>query len=472
MVDVTRDTAFDPPHGDAGTPPFESPARRIAAFALIALPALALPLAAQTPATPAKPAKSSKPAGDTPDAMVDRWFTADGRTEDGRADRAALLAEMDAAVGPLAPGDVVEWSKKVLARAKLGTRLDKSSGEHWLWPEDKRGKYVLGGELKRPRGLYVGLHDIGHPDKGGLTDSGTAAWACTGTAPYLTNLKWLGLFPQAPTAGPSCWTDPGSEDFVVELIDDALRTWDIDRDRVAMGGFGAGGRGAWMLGAHHADVLSALAPSSGGPDAVNSPDGQPSDIVPGVLPNLRNVHLFVLQISDDPQWASPSNVAALAALDPGRQRWGGYDVHSEGLTRLRDDEPKGGKQAWYELLASKAREARPTRLVWQPVAGAPRQFGWLDWPTPVPGALVQADATSHANLVQVTCDKPAGDLAVLLDSRLVDTSREVAIELNGMEVFRGVPVARLSTLVFTCARGDPELMFACRVPLAPPAPAK
>jgi hypothetical protein len=56
---------------------------------------------------------------------------------------------------------------------------------------------------------------------------------------------------------------------------------------------------------------------------------------------------------------------------------------------------------------------------------------------------------------------------VLLDERLLDISREVAVELNGKAVRRVVPEARLSTLLLTGARGDPELMYACRIPVAP-----
>jgi hypothetical protein len=54
---------------------------------------------------------------------------------------------------------------------------------------------------------------------------------------------------------------------------------------------------------------------------------------------------------------------------------------------------------------------------------------------------------------------------VLLDERLLDVAKEVVVELNGKEAWRGVPQARLSTLLLTGARGDSELMFACRVPV-------
>jgi hypothetical protein len=68
--------------------------------------------------------------------------------------------------------------------------------------------------------------------------------------------------------------------------------------------------------------------------------------------------------------------------------------------------------------------------------------------------------------VRLTCDKPAKGLHVLLDERLLDVGKQVVIELEGEETRRVLPEARLSTLLLSGARGDPELMYAYRVPVA------
>lgn len=431
----------------------ESSARRL--LSLVVLLALAAPLAAQS---------AKKP--DPPDALVERYVSADERTDAGRAERGRLLAALDAAGGPLAPEDVAGWSKTLLARWKQGRKLEKSSGEHWFWPDSKRGKYVIGGETKKPRGLYVGLHTA-DLDGSVMGASGGAALVATSSGPYVDKLKWLGLFPQVLAPGEHAWTENGTGELVLELIDDALRTWDIDRDHVVMGGFALGGTGTWMLGAQHADVFAALAPASGVLPTVDGADGKPADIAAGLLPNLRNLPLFVTQISDDAKFPPETTRLALQRLADARARWGGFDVQSWEVDARHDDATPGGRQALYDRFKDKPRDPRPTTIVWQPTQAWPRQFGWLWWEAPVPGALVQAELLPKENKVRVSCDQEAAGLCVLLDARLLDLTKNVVVELNGAETFCGVPEARLSTLALTGVRGDPQLLYACRVPVAP-----
>src|SRR5262245_33147512 len=91
------------------------------AVVVAVLLALALLSAAQ------KVAKS-----DALESLVARWFAADSRSPAGAAERAQIQAQLDTLIGVLGPKEVAEWSKKVLAHAAQGTKLEKSAGEHWL----------------------------------------------------------------------------------------------------------------------------------------------------------------------------------------------------------------------------------------------------------------------------------------------------------------------------------------------------
>ena len=102
------------------------------------------------------------------------------------------------------------------------------------------------------------------------------------------------IAPQALEATEHGWTDSGTEEFVLDLVDGALRTWKIDPDRVYFVGHSMGGYGSWTLGAHHADRVAAVAPSAGAPTPIlDRATNKPVDIVEGVIPSLRSVFVSV-----------------------------------------------------------------------------------------------------------------------------------------------------------------------------------
>ncbi len=398
--------------------------------------------------------------------LVAAFLSADDKTAAGHTERVAVLAKL-ATLPPLDKAQLAAWQQKIAKLHGKGRTLEKE-GDQWFWPEDKkkgtqnRGRYVIGGETKKPKGLAITMH-------GGGLGSGDAGPAAEAYGPALTKLGLLMVAPQVLEATEYGWTDAGTEQFVIDLVDAALRTWKLDPDRVFFVGHSMGGYGSWTLGAHHADRVAAIAPSAGAPTPIRgSANGPIIDIVEGVIPSLRNVFVSIYQSLDDPQVPPAPNQFAAQALAAAAIRWGGFPHVYWEVDGRGHDEPPGGYEAQLTKVVLHTRTAVPDQLVWQPVLPWKRQFHWLYWETPKPKALITADLDRVQNCVKLTCDKMTEGLYVLLDARVLDLSKEVLVTMNGAETFRGKVVPELGTLLLTSDHPDPKLQFVAKVPAFAP----
>lgn len=419
------------------------------------LPLFCLLLGAAVSAQKPMPAKDQE-------LLVAQFLAADDRTAAGHAERTTVLRKL-AAVPPLDKAQLAAWQGKLAKLQAKGRTLEKE-GDQWFWPGDKkkgtqgRGRYIVGGETKKPKGLAIAMH-------GGGLGSGDAGPAAASYGPALTKLGMLMVAPQVLEATECGWTDSGSEEFVLDLVDAALRTWKLDPDRIYFVGHSMGGYGSWTLGAHHADRIAAIAPSAGAPTPIRSgPVGPIIDVVEGVVPSLRNVFVSVYQSLDDPQVPPGPNQFAVRALGEAAKKWGGFEHTYWEVDGRGHGEPPGGYEPQLEKVFARTRSVVPERVVWQPVLPWKRQFYWLYWDAPKQNAIVVADLDRKTNRVAITCDQPTDGLYVLLDARLVDLGKEVVVTVNGTETFRGKAAMDLGTLLLTSDHPDPKLQFAARVP--------
>ncbi len=382
---------------------------------------------------------------------------------DHRATRTQLDADLIVRGLELIPlrsaAEEKRWTSQCLKLWSKGPKLEKKSGRHFLWEQpEERGLFIVGGESRNPKALLIAMH-------GGGKGSGDA-WSAHGAYQSPAGkLDWLMICPEVLEKTEHGWTDAGTEEFVLELVERALRTWRIDHDRVYFSGHSMGGYGTWTLGAHHADRVAGLAASAGAPSPVFGNGGEVIDIQAGVIPNLRNVPLVVYQSDDDPNVPPAANRGAARKLKEAQERWGGFPHEYWEESGRGHDLPPGGMGALLAKIAENERDPRPAKVVWQPALRWKRQFYWLWWRAPNLAGLVEAEADRAQNEVRVTCNVAAEGLEVLLDERLVDVAQEVTVFLNGTEVFRGIPAADLGTLAKTALHGDPELVFARRVRL-------
>lgn len=390
--------------------------------------------------------------------LVEELFELREYEADERARTDAIVARL-ALLEPLDAKAEKDWRKELEKLWEDGPKLPKKGGEHHLF-EDDRGRFFVDGRTRKPAGLLLGMH-------GGGQGSGDAMNSRSAYASAAGSLKLAAIFPEVLVKTEHGWTDSGTEEFVVELVERARRTFDVPPDKVFFSGHSMGGYGSWTLGGHHADLVAAIAPSAGAPTLVRDYDENIIGVVEGVIPNLRNVPIRVYQSGDDLNVPPIANDTAVEELAKADERWGGYDYEYWRVEGRGHDLPPGGTKALLEKVIDFERDPHPERVVWQPTLAWKRSFYWLWWDEPRPNAIVDARLDREANTIAVEVDGDASGLAVQLSAGVVDLDRELVVSLNGSEVFRGAVATSLAVLASTARTGDPGRTFVARIPLVP-----
>lgn len=101
--------------------------------------------------------------------------------------------------------------------------------------------------------------------------------------PALKDLEAILVAPDCPAMG---WTNPMSEESVLELMVLCMENYRIDADRVLVVGFSMGGLGAWYLASRHPDIFSAVIPIAA-----------PAD--PETTPLIENVPIYIIHGEKD-----------------------------------------------------------------------------------------------------------------------------------------------------------------------------
>ena len=419
---------------------------------------LAVPLALSPPHAPFA-ALQERLSRKVQEGLVRDYTALSGHTLEERDEQERILKRLELVPWPR-KSDVNRWYKTFAKNNSKGRKLEKKGGQRWYWEDEKRGRYFVGGNTKRPKGLFIGLH-------GGGLGSGDAGSAADSYSSPIREYDWVGVFPEVLEKTEVGWTTAGTEEWVMSLVDDALRTWKIDPQHVYLGGHSMGGYGTWVLGAHHADRFAALVPSAGAPTPVTGPSGDYVDIMYGVVPSLFNMPMCVFQSLDDPKVPPDANQIAVAKVEQARTRWGGYEHFEYWETDGRGHGwPKGGVPALLEKIASYERTPHPDTIVWQPALAWKRQFYWLYWTEPKLNSVVVARLDREHNAIDIELTDTQGKgLHVLLGDALVDMDAAVTVRVDGEVVFQGVPQRSFTVLVMTGTQGDPGRTYEALVPV-------
>jgi poly(3-hydroxybutyrate) depolymerase len=431
---------------------------------IVVLIALSLSFASATAwACPA--AQQEPPAKREIKKLVEEWWPLDPRDPAGFAREQAILAQLE--LVPLSATLEKTWRKDL---AKLQDRearkLPNKSGRHYYWEDEKLGQYLIGGKTKKPKGLLIGMH-------GGGLGSGDPNGMHSEMSSVASALDFVSICPGVLEKTEHGWTDSGTEEWVLDLVDAAIRSWEIDPARVYFSGHSMGGYGSWTLGAHHADRVAGLGPSAGAPSPIFNFDEEIIDVAAGVIPNLRNVPMLVYQSTDDVQVPPNVNQAAVKLVAAAKERWGGYEQFRYWEVSGRGHSfAEGGMLAVVEPLTEFVRNPIPERIVWQPSLDWKHQFYWLWWEQPTFETILIADLDREANAVRLQCDKPIDGLRILLDERVLDLDKEVVVYLNDEIVCRGMVTPTLGDLLRTAKSPDTGLHFHASLKVgSPPAQA-
>jgi len=262
--------------------------------------------------------------------------------------------------------------------------------------------------------------------------------------------------PRAPTDTWNLWHEDHIDRFLDRLIDVMAITEGINRNRVYLLGYSAGGDGVYQLAPRMADRFAAAAMMA----------GHPNDASPLPLRNLP----FALLVGGRDSAYNRNTIAAewerqldtLKRDDPG-----GYEhfvkIFAEhGHWMQRED---AVALPW---MASHTRNPVPKKVVWVQDDVTHPSLSWL--------AVAQAQERPRTKLIatvegqQIRIDSEDLSRAmVLLDDRLVDLDQPVTVVANGTAQTPRLLRRTLATLARTLAdRADPDLAFSASidVPLA------
>ncbi|MDP7063365.1 MAG: alpha/beta hydrolase [Planctomycetota bacterium] len=392
--------------------------------------------------------------------LVEEFMALNLREEVGFERAMAIVDALESVPLPRA-SDIKKWRKNLAKLdAKMHRELDKKPGTYHYWEKERRGKFIIGGDTKKPRGLLLGMH-------GGGVGSGDASSSAGAYSNAAKELDLIAIFPEVLEKTEHGWTDSGTEEWVMDLVDAAIRTWEIDPNLVYFSGHSMGGYGSWTLGAHHADRVAALAPSAGAPTPVyDKPGGVIVEVDSGVVPNLRNIAMVVFQSIDDPRVPPDVNQAAVQEVERAKLKWGGYDKFTYWEVNGRGHGyPEGGMLALLERIVDFERDPLPQKIVWQPRLDWKHQYHWLYWQRPIENAIVVSEYHRDSNTIEISSEQELKHMWVLLDDRLVDMKNEVTIKVNGEITNQALPQGSLGALLLTTSGPDTALSFPARLPI-------
>ncbi len=422
------------------------------------------------------------------EALAAEWFKADD--DAGRA----AVEEKARALPPLPADAVKPLSERLFAlAAKHGRRLSRK-GKATLYTPAEIAK-ATGKDPKKLEDSDLGIYLLnpGKP-KGGLLvamhgggensgDAGSAQSVFAGA----TSQGMTVISPQAIDLVSSAWNEEKQERFVLDLVDAARRTFDVDPDRVYLAGHSMGGDGSWMLSGRNADRIAAAAPLAGSvmpylkPGAVNkraTPISSYQGLQEGVVANLMHVPLWIHHSADDENEAIHPDDIATGRLKQLQERFPGrYVFNYDRVDGNGHALPKGGVKPILQWMGKQVRIAHPDEVVWETWRPWKERMYWL-WSRGHGDSWRFHAKITAPNTVEVTgTTKPlAGrtapaemDLTLLLGPELFDLDRPLKVTSGGKVIFEG-PVARSfrAMLLSIAPRNDPKQWYQAAVEVKVP----
>ena len=388
--------------------------------------------------------------------LCDRWAEAEG---DGRK----LLIEGEARKLPAIPHSAVEPLAEHLFElaAEHGPKL-KKRGKNYFYDADKKLGLYLITPGKKGGGLLISLHGGGE----GQGDAGSAhgIWSSAKSKGFTV------ISPEVMKKVSSAWNEKAEEQMVLEMIEAAKRTFEIDPDRICIAGHSMGGDGSWMIGGRNADLFAAASPLAGSVmpymkrgvnNRLETPLSDYEGLMEGVIPNLMWLPYHIHHSDDDRNEAiHPDDIATgylerLQKLYPER-----YVFTYDRVTGNGHALPTTGVKPIIEWMSEQRRKTYPDEVVWETWWPTKRQFYWLYHPAPEDAWRFHAKvvAPNHVAVTGTTKlvagrTKPESlELTLLLSPEMFDFDKPLTVSCEGKTVFEGPIESSLWALLVSVGR--------------------
>jgi poly(3-hydroxybutyrate) depolymerase len=305
---------------------------------------------------------------------------------------------------------------------------------------------VFGEKPEGGRSLYISMHG------GGNAAARVNDRQYENQKTLYTPEEGVYLAPRAPTNTWDLWHQSHIDGFFERLIENMVVFEGVDRDRVYLMGYSAGGDGVYQLAPRMADRLGAASMMAGHPNET-SPLGLrnlPFTIHVGAEDSAYNRNKVAKEWGeklDELQKGDPSGYVHLAEIHPGRAHW----MNKEDASAV----------PW---MAKFRRNPVPRKVVWHQDDVTHDRFYWLA--VPPEQARVRSTVVASVDGQEIKIEKAEGveTLIVRLDDRLVDLDRPVKVIADSKTLFEGLAPRTIANLEKTLeGPGDPKLAFPAEV---------
>jgi len=377
---------------------------------------------------------------DNEKTVLDRLIVSYFESIDQPAVNAKLMAELRKH-DTLPPSDVATFTKRIWELALKGPKLvvGTSKFAHPRFPGNIHVEIHPNEQLAKGLPVFMALH-------GGGENSGD--WS-SGTGEFLTPVrdvwkKGILICPSVLQQRYAEWgRNPMEEEYVKEILKAAKRSWDIDTDRVYLGGHSMGGYGTWHIGGHQADVFAGLVSAAGGiltGQSLGEAWGW------GVIGNLRHTPITFVHGTKDgpaPVW---SDQAANRLLDDLEKRNLGNYVHRYvEITNGDHEAPMGKVGDAVKWALNYSRDPNPKTLSWEPSRSFVKHFHWLR--VEKPAMFQRLEARIEGNTIEMTMTRIRTGFSLLLNDNLIDLTKPVSVRINGEDAFHGLVQPSVTAII-------------------------
>jgi len=349
----------------------------------------------------------------------------------------AALAELEPLDRP-SKADLAALQKECFRLAFQGPRQEGKSPVKCTHPGFP-GTYILhvpSAARKGARvGVFIGLHG-GGPGVG----DGAQIESLFGTP----NSQFITVYPTVIQKDNGAWNTEREEQYVLAILGELKRTYNVDTNRVYLAGHSMGGFGTWSIAGRHADVFAAASAMAGGTYG------------PGVLPNYKNLPVWFYHSTDDPQVDFKSDRLASETLDRLRKEHGPYDFVYKEYGDIGHGLPKEGLKPVWDWVFAKKRDPFPKHVVWEPTRPYKRHFYWVKSEG---GGAVDVKLEGQKIVLK------GSGVTLFLNEKMVKFSEEVTVvDPTGKELWKSKPSLSLVALVESIAvKRDLESIFTARI---------
>ncbi|OHB76063.1 MAG: hypothetical protein A2Z34_04265 [Planctomycetes bacterium RBG_16_59_8] len=352
---------------------------------------------------------------------------------------------------PLSDESVEKYKELILAKLKEGSKYsgkNPATAGHPRFPI----KYALQqNEGEGKKSLFIFMHGGGASAK-----VNQEQWIVSGKR-YRNDLFGIAAYPRVldDTSDVGWWEESGWGSFHA-LLDELIRSFDVDTNRVYLGGVSMGGWGAFGIGTAEADRFAAIYAEAG---AFNPQYCR--------LANLYHTPIAIL-VGEKDTTADHAFFCRKADEFLGKfqtKEGGGYERNYRQLKGAGHVLPQDIPPELLKWVAQHKRDPYPRKVIWEHVDHWKGKtiFYWLKVKEHEAGMRVVAEL-KDGNAIAVQSAKVTGVLTLFLNKRMIDFDKPVVVTLNGEERFKGKVVQSLSVILETlAAKNDPEMFFTTRI---------